>query len=161
MHTRSLIAPDSLAWQCPSCLDLTLLWSSCCLSCLDLTLLCPHAAGTRDQALHPYCSALFHECRATIGIVNIRGEDAFYVNESFARTFFDQASANSMYTTRQLPVPVILSLPIHRDEKARFDRAIKRIMLEPRAACNETTQIYKVGEAAGWRPGLRVEGGVC
>lgn len=41
-------------------------------------------------------------------------------------------------------MPTILAIPIHRDEKSRFDRAVKRIMLEAPAACAETTQMYRL-----------------
>lgn len=56
----------------------------------------PRAGESATAALHPYCAALTHECRATLSVINIRGEERFVANEAFATTFFHQDEANRL-----------------------------------------------------------------
>lgn len=66
-------------------------------------------AGPRGQALHPYVAAIFDETRSTLAIVNIRGHDRFYCNDSFSRTFFTEVRATPHRCPSRMLGPLFLT----------------------------------------------------
>lgn len=66
-------------------------------------------AGPRGQALHPYVAAIFDETRSTLAIVNIRGHDRFYCNDSFSRTFFTEVRATPLRCPSRMLGPLFLT----------------------------------------------------